>query len=204
MIRGETNAIRRGAMRAIVDYLEDRIDERRRKPGTDVISEILAAQVNGAPLDHHDVIGIRSLLYAAGLDTVVGSMGWQMYRLAREPELQDQIRCDPNNILHAVDELCRAYGEVRNRRTVIKDFEFRGVKMTAGDWVNLPTMLASRDARKYPNPHALDFARKDRGMTFGGGIHYCLGIHLARMEMKVVLEEVLAAFPNIRIAPGSR
>lgn len=202
MIRGETNEIRRGAMRAIVEYLEDRIEERRREPGNDLISRVLAAEVGGKPMEPDDVIGMCSLLYAAGLDTVLGSMGWHMYRLAREPHLQEQIRDNPGNIMNVVDELCRAYGVVRNRRTVIKDFEFKGVKMKAGDWVNIPTMLASRDGRKYPNPHEIDFSRKDRGMTFGGGIHYCLGIHLARLEMKIVLEEVLAAFPNIRLAPG--
>lgn len=202
MIRGETNEIRRSAMRDIVHYLEERIVERQANPGNDVISRILAAKVNGQPMEHDDIIGMCSLLYAAGLDTVLGSMGWHMYRLASEPHLQDQIRSDPSNIMNVVDELCRAYGVVRNRRSVVKDFEFKGVKMKAGDWVNLPTMLASRDDRKYPDPHAIDFNRKDRGMTFGGGIHYCLGIHLARLEMKVVLEEVLAAFPNIRLAPG--
>jgi len=202
MIRGETNEIRRGAMRAIVDYLEDRVEERRHNPGDDIISRVISAKVNGQPMEHDDVMGMVSLLYAAGLDTVLGSLGWHMYRLASEPHLQDEIRNNPSNIMNVVDELCRAYGVVRNRRTVTKDFEFRGVKMKAGDWVNLPTMLGSRDARKYPDPNKIDFNRKDRGMTFGGGIHYCLGIHLARLEMKVVLEEVLAAFPNIRIAPG--
>lgn len=204
MIRGETNEIRRGAMRAIVDYLEERVAERRANPGTDLISRVLAAKVDGEPMTHDDVMGMCSLLYAAGLDTVLGSLGWHMYRLAIEPELQDRIRNDPARIMDVVDELCRAYGVVRNRRTVVRDMEFKGVKMKAGDWVNLPTMLAGRDGRKYPNPDTIDFTRKDRGMTFGGGIHYCLGIHLARMEMKIVLEEVLAAFPNIRMQPGKQ
>jgi len=202
MIRGATNEIRRGAMRNIVDYLEDRIEERRSNPGNDLISRVLAAKIDGKPLEHNDVIGMCSLLYAGGLDTVLGSMGWHMDRLAREPHLQQLIRNNPGDIMNVVDEFCRAYGVVRNRRTVTKDFEFKGITMKAGDWVNLPTMLASRDGRKFPNPHAIDFSRKDRGMTFGGGVHYCLGIHLARMELKIVLEEVLAAFPNIRIAPG--
>jgi len=74
--------------------------------------------------------------------------------------------------------------------------------MKKGDWVNLPTMVVSRDNRKYPNPHAIDLDRNERNMTFGSGIHYCLGIHLARMEMKIVLEEVLAAFPDIRLDPA--
>jgi len=201
MVRGETNEIRRGAMRAIVDYLEDRVKERRANPGTDLISKVLAAKVDGKPLEHDDVMGMCSLLYAGGLDTVLGSMGWHMYRLVTEPELQDRIRNYQGNMMDVVDELCRAYGVVRNRRRVVKDVELNGVQMKVGDWVNLPTMFASRDERKFPNPNAIDFSRKDRGMTFGGGIHYCLGIHLARMELKIVLEEVLAAFPNLRMQP---
>jgi len=202
MVRGETNAIRSGAMRSIINYLQERIDERRANPGEDLISRILASDVDGKPMSNDEAIGICSLLYAAGLDTVLGSLGWHMYRLACEPELQQFIRDNPSKTMAAVDELCRAYGVVRNRRRVMQALDYKGIRMKKGDWVNLPTMVVSRDNRKYPNPHAIDLDRNERNMTFGSGIHYCLGIHLARMEMKIVLEEVLAAFPDIRLDPA--
>ncbi|MET0370659.1 MAG: cytochrome P450 [Sphingobium sp.] len=201
LIRGATLDARADAAKTILRYLEACVEERRQKPGDDLISQILAARIDGKPLEHGDIMGMCMVLYGGGLDTVLGSLGWHMHRIAGDAELQRTLRDDPSKIVPAVDELFRAYGVVQNRRTVIADCEFGGIAMKAGDWIVLPTYLASRDPRRFENPHRIDLSRRDRGMTFGTGIHYCLGIHLARREVQIVFEEFLPRFPNIRLSP---
>jgi cytochrome P450 len=102
----------------------------------------------------------------------------------------------------AVEEFCRSYSVSLTHRCVREDFVFHGVPMKKGEEVNLPTTLANRDPTVFVNPHDFDIGRKPRHIAFGTGTHNCLGINLAKREIRVVLEEFLTSFRNIRIREG--
>ncbi|MBA3053523.1 MAG: cytochrome P450 [Sphingomonadales bacterium] len=192
------------AIRAIKDYLQETIDARRGAPRQDdLIDLIIHAEVDGRPLDNGEVMGMVMVLYIGGLDTVTSSLGWHFRHLARDPGLQQALREDGSLIPGAVDDLLRAYGVTDTGRTVARDLELGGVKMKAGDWIVVPTYLASRDPRHYDRPDVVDPQRKGRHLTLASGVHNCLGIHLAKQEIRITLEEWLKRCPNFRIPEGA-
>lgn len=201
-MRGSTMAERVGAARGIKDYLEGYAEQRRSDPRDDLVTAILTAQIDGRPQNTGEIMGMLMVLYLGGLDTVMSSLGWYFRQLAADQDLQARLRANPAEIPGAVDDLLRAFGVTGTRRTVTRDIDFHGVHMKAGDWILLPTYLASRDPRVYDAPHRIDPARKGRNLTLATGVHNCLGIHLAKREIKVVLEEWLGRFANIRVPEG--
>lgn len=201
-MRAPTVAERVAAARAIKDYLESYIEERRGDPRDDLVTAILQAEIDGRPLDEGEIMGMCMVLYLGGLDTVMSSLGWYFRHLASHPELQERLRNNPDEIPGVVDDLLRAYGVTGTRRTATRDTEVGGVAIKQGDWVLVPTYLASRDPQQYADPHNVDPARKARHLTLAIGVHNCLGIHLAKREIKIVLEEWLSRFRNIRIPEG--
>jgi cytochrome P450 len=164
---------------------------------------IINGQVKGRSLDHGEIMGMVMVLYFGGLDTVLSSLGWYFRHLAMDPALQQRLRDNPDDIAGATDDLLRAYGVVGTRRTVVKDVEIDGVLLKKGDAVLMPGYLACRDERQYTNPHVVDPDRKTRHLTLATGVHNCLGAHLAKREIRIVLEEWLSRFQNIRITEGS-
>lgn len=191
------------AARSIKDFLEDFVARRRAEPPRgDLTSVILQGQVDGKPLTHGETMGMCMVLYLGGLDTVMSSLGWHFRYLATHPELQQRLRDRPEDIPGAVEDLLRAHGVTMTRRVVTEDVEFRGARLKKGDWVVLPTAVASRDPERFPDPDRVDPDRKARHMTFASGAHNCLGIHLAKREIRLVLEEWLKRFSDIRIPEG--
>ena len=179
----------REAAKMIFSYLHGFIEEQRQSPDkTEFIDAILSAEIDGKPLSNFDILGTVMLFYVAGLDTVYSTLGWVMRHLAKDQELQDYLRNNPEYISKAVEEFTRAYAVAAPHRRVTEDFEFHGVQMRKGDLILLPTYLAARDPRAFPNPHQIDLNRASRPVTFGSGPHTCLGIHLAKREIKIVLE----------------
>jgi cytochrome P450 len=204
LFRGSSDEIRAAGGRRIIKYMEDYSAERRARPKGDVVSKIVTARLGDRPLDHGEILGMCVLLYVGGLDTVMSSLGWYFRHLANDQTLQSRLKDNPQDIPLAVDEFLRAFGITGTRRRLTCDYEFHGVLMKEGEWVTLPTYLASRDPRQYSDPHTIDIDRKARHLTLATGIHNCLGIHLAKREIKVVLEEFLSRFSNIRIPDGEQ
>jgi cytochrome P450 len=202
MTRGATNEVRIQANAAVVDYLQTFIAEQTRNPTSELMQAIIAGRRKDRPLDAMEILGIVHLLYAAGLDTVFASLGWMMRHLASDQPLQDRLRANPADIRPAVEEFTRAFGVSSPARTVAADMEFHGVRMKKGEDILLSTFLAGRDPRAWDDPHRIDIDRKPRHVTFGAGPHICLGIHLAKREMRIVLEQFLARMRDIRIADG--
>ncbi len=191
------------AVRKIASYMADFLEERRRGPRRDdVIQAILEAQIRGRPLTQAEIMGLTMILYTGGLDTVLSSLGWYFRYLATDQALQARLRENPQDIPQVVDELLRAYGVVGRPRTVTQDMVFHGVEMKKGDVVMAPGWLAGRDPHQYPDPHRIDPDRKPRHLTLATGPHNCVGSHLAKREIKIVLEAFLSRFENIRLAPG--
>jgi len=205
LMRGESNEVRFAALLSVNDYLTRTMHEKRRNPGEgDLGSFIATATIEGRPITDGEMMGMALLMYIGGLDTVASSLGWYFRHLAGEPALQDRLRDDPACIPAAAEEFLRAFSPTTIMRTVARDIDFHGVQMRAGDFLGLPGWLYGRDDRVYPDPHRIDFDRKQRHLTLGTGPHNCLGAHLARRELRIVFEEWFARIGNFRIAPGDQ
>jgi cytochrome P450 len=200
VIHGEDPAERLKAGKAILDYIIGFIAEQQRGTPTGLMRGILAGQVEGRPLTEQELLGIVYLLFVAGLDTVFNSLSWMMQHVARDQAWQARLRANPGDIPAAVQEFTRAFGVSAPSRTVARDMVFHGVTMKRGEDVILPTYLAGRDPRAFEHPHVIDIDRKPRHVTFGAGRHVCLGIHLAKREMAIVLETFLTRMRSIRPA----
>lgn len=191
------------AAKTIFKYLYGFIEEQRgQAERSEFIDALLTASIEGRPLDDMEILGTCFLFYVAGLDTVYSTLGWVMRHLANDPALQDHLRNNPQDIQKAVEEFTRTYAVAAPHRRVIEDIDFHGVPMRKGDVVLLPTYLACRDPRAFENPHQVDIGRGARGLTFGAGPHICLGVHLAKREIRIVLETFLSRFQSIRMQPG--
>jgi cytochrome P450 len=203
LMRGADPQLRVQAARAIYDYLKAHKDAHLGKQGEGVTLGIVNAEFEGRPLNHLEMMGMFYVLYVGGLDTVYSTIGWMMRHLATHPELQQQLRANPALVPDAVEEFARAFSVVITHRQLTADYEFHGVALKRGDEIHLPLALANRDPALFENPHAIDPGRKSRHIAFGTGPHNCLGVHLAKREIRIVLEEFLARFDTIRIAPGA-
>jgi len=133
---------------------------------------------------------------------VMSSLGWYFRHLACDPALQARLHDNPQDIPAAAEEFLRAFGITATRRQVIADTELNGVLMRRGDNICLPTYMSSRDPRQFVDPHRIDIDRDAPHMTLATGAHNCVGQHLARREIRVVLEAFIGRFRNIRIPKG--
>ena len=202
LLRGATMELRGDAAQAIKHYLLNLIEERRAHPGDDMVSSFLAGQIEGAPIPPDRLLGLCFMLFVGGLDTVASSLGFIFRELALRPELQAQLRADPALIPAAADEFIRAFGVVTTFRYATQDMDFHGAPIRKGDLVELPLGLSSRDDLAHEAPHDIDFHRAGkRSLTFSTGPHTCAGLHLARTEIRIALEEWMRAMPCLRLAP---
>ena len=190
------------ATRNVVAFLREQIEDRRKNPRGDIISYALGVEVDGRKLNDDELVGFTFNLFIGGLDTVSTNMGNQFVHLARNPQDQQFLRENPARIPHAIDELMRAYAAVTTFRTCTKETEFGGVKMMPGDKVAVHTTLAGRDPEEFPQPEQVRFDRNPRHVSFGFGPHMCVGMHLARREMRIAIEEFVARIPQFGIKPG--
>jgi len=207
VIHGRDLQERAAGVRAVRDYMAGVIAARRRTPGEDIVSHLIAANVEDRPFDEQELLGMCILLYAAGLDTVPSSLTAHFRHMAENQEQQAALRADPAAIPRAVEELLRLYSPVGPFRKVTRDVEFAGVSLKAGDRVVLSTTIASRDPAEFEDASAADFARTSatRHFAFGFGIHHCIGAHLARREMAIAWEQWFRLIPQpFRVAPGAQ
>jgi cytochrome P450 len=194
------------ASKDIFDYWQRQIDERRRRPSDDVMSDLARAdleQDDGTTrkLSDGELHAFYGLISAAGNETVARFLGWAATLLARNPGERAKLVADPGLIPNAVEEILRyeAPSPVQGR-WVTRDVEFHGTVVPKDSKITLLTASANRDERKFDNPDRLDVTRKiDQHLSLGFGIHFCLGASLARLEGRVALEETLRRFPTWKI-----
>jgi cytochrome P450 len=196
----ERVATARGAAQAIFAYLGELIEARRGAPQDDFVSYLLTCEIDGRPLDANELMQICFMLYMAGLDTVAGALGYFFQHLALHPQDRQRIVDDPAATPNAVEELLRFYAVVNTVREVVDDTEFMGCPMHRGDRVVFPTSSANRDRTEFPNADVFDIDRyPNRHIAFGAGPHRCLGSHLARLELRIALEEWHRRIPHYHI-----
>lgn len=185
----------------ILDFFRDQIADRQANPRVDdLITSLLAAEVDGQKVPVDYVHGVCNLMLVAGVDTTWSSIGASMWHLAQHPEHRRQLRDNPDTWPAAVEELLRAYAPVTMARIVDHDTEFQGCPMHAGDRVLMSFSAANRDPRQFENPDVVDFGREhNRHVAFGAGIHRCAGSNLARLELRVALQTWLARIPEFEL-----
>lgn len=187
------------------NYVEPYIDARKGGTGTDLITTMVNGTVNGAEMPREKALGLISLLLLGGLDTVVNFLGFMMLYLARHPDKVAEIRDDELKLRRGVEELFRRFPVVSEARMVAKDQNYRGVELKRGDMILLPTVLNGLDEKENPDPWNLDWERKSpKHTTFGGGPHRCAGLHLARMEATITLQEWIKRIPNFALTDGAK
>jgi len=190
---------------ALFDYIQIKIQERRRKPGNDLISDLVRAEIDGLPITMEKLKGMLILVLMAGLDTVASMMGFFALFLATNPPYRKRLMEQPDRIASAVEELLRRFPIANLYREVKTDCEMFGASLKAGEMILIPTVAYGLDDRRFDDPESVDFgrARKIHG-TFGGGLHRCMGSMLARVELKIFLEEWLTRIPEFSVKTGER
>jgi cytochrome P450 len=186
-------------------YLEPILEERWGKPGADGVATVVNSEFNQQPMAKKMALSICANLLLAGLDTVVGFLGFMMLFLARNPTYVKQLTDNPASIPSCVEELFRRFPIVGDGRLVTRDIEIDGVTLKEGDMVQMITALSGLDDRVNEDPWTVDFSRK-RPLhdTFGAGVHRCAGLHLARTEVTVTLQEWLKRIPEFRVVEGEK
>jgi cytochrome P450 len=189
------------ATHEVVAYLRGVIEERKHRPADDLVSFGVQAEMDGRKLDDDELLGFCFNLFVGGLDTVSSNMGLHFWHLARYPDDQRRLRQQPELIAPAIDEFMRAYANVMTFRTCKKQTQIKGVTFMPGDKIAMSTTLAGRDPDEYERANEVLLERKPRHLSFAYGPHLCVGMHLARREMKIALEEFLRLIPPFSIAP---
>ena len=182
-------------------YLDKQIAEHRADPRDDLISYLLGVELFGEPLGDGHVRGSIALLLIAGIDTTWSAIGSSIWHLATHPEDRRRLVAEPELMPTAVEEFLRAYAPVTMARMVAKDVDFHGCPMKQDDWVLLPFPAANRDREVFERADDVLIDRlENRHAAFGLGIHRCLGSNLARLELRVAIEEFLARIPDFELA----
>jgi len=189
------------ASRAMRDYLTPIVEDRKAHPTDDLISDIVTAEVDGERLDDEHVYGFLRLLLPAGAETTFAAMGNCLFAMLSAPGVPDRVRTDPTLLDAVIDETLRWETSVTmvNRETTCP-VEIDGVEVPAGVSLVCATGSANRDESRYTDPTTWDLDRKEAShIAFGTGRHQCLGMHLARMELRIGLQAVLARLQGLRL-----
>lgn len=191
------------ASQRFADYVRPILIERKAGKGTDMLSNITHAEVFGRPLTDDEATRLAIQVLVGGLDTVVNFMSFTMQLLAQAPEVQKRIAADRGLIAAAINEALRRLPLVSSAREVIGDTVVDGATLHKGDMVVAPTELYAINRRMNAEPLKYDLDRTVRNhMAFGSGHHTCPGQFLARLEMKVLLEEWFSRIPSFELEPG--
>jgi cytochrome P450 len=192
------------AVQEMTAYFQGHIEERKKKPGDDLITYLLNARgKDGQPLEDTHVLGSLRLLLIAGIDTTWSAIGASLWHLAQTPADRQRLIAEPSLMPTAIEELLRAFSPVTMAREVVKGTTIEGCPVKPGNMVLLSFPAANRDPAMFPDADKVVIDRREnRHAAFGLGIHRCVGSNLARMEMQVAIEEWLKRIPDFRLDPA--
>lgn len=189
------------SMQDVAAAMRETILDRKDNPRDDIISLLWKVEIDGRPITLEDQENYGVLLFIAGLDTVMQGIGHGVRHLAQDQELQSKLRANPALIKEATEELLRRYTFTVPPRRVAKDIVFQGVEMKQDERAVMFLPGADLDGREFENPEQYNQERSRPHIAFNAGPHRCLGSHLARVELQVLYEELLAAVPQFRLDP---
>jgi hypothetical protein len=185
----------------LLGYLRDLAERLRKSPGDDLTSGLLKAEVDGERLSDDDIVSFLFLMSIAGNETTTKLLGNTLYWGQRFPDQFAKAQADPSLLTGWIEETLRYDNSSQILyRTMIKDVELHGQKIAKGDRVGLMIGAANRDERAFENPDVYDIERDcSNSLSFGRGIHFCLGANLARMEGRICMEEVFKRYSRYEI-----
>src|SRR5579884_2060825 len=191
------------ASAALKKYLGGILAQRRQAPQDDLISTLAESEIDGERLSDDEIFAFLLLILPAGVETTYRASGNLLVALLTEPALLEAVRADHGLVRSALEEALRWEPPITSvMRVAARDCELGGIKIPAGTNVNVSVASANRDPTRYPDPDSFDFTRKNIAhLTFGGGPHLCLGMHLARMEATVAITALLDRLPDLRLDP---
>jgi hypothetical protein len=201
----EEGGARSEAFRKLEEYIDARVQDHIDDPRDDLTGYLLGIEIEGNELSPDHVRGAIILLLLAGIDTTWSAIGSSLWHLAQSPGDRQRLADDPDVMTFALEEFLRAYAPVTMARLVAQDHDFHGCPMKQDDWVLLPFPAANRDPKMFEDADSFVIDRaENRHAAFGLGIHRCLGSNLARLELKVAIEEFVARFPHFELAGDVR
>ncbi len=196
--------LRQQSRNELIAFFAAELADRKAHPRDDLISELLAAEVDGEPVSDPHILGTLGLLLIAGIDTTWSSIGSSLWHLATHPDDRARLAREPELIPTAVEEFLRAYSPVTMARIVNDETEVNGACMHAGDRIVLNFPAANRDPSAFDDADRVLIDRAvNRHVAFGVGIHRCAGSNLARMELRIAIEEWMARIPEFCVADGA-
>jgi cytochrome P450 len=198
--RQELDAANAGHLAAAA-YFQELIELRRREPGDDLTTRLVQAEEQGSKLSNEELTANVILLFGAGHETTVNLIGNGLLALFRNPDQLQLLRANPSLIANAVEEFLRYDSSVQlTSRVALEDVELAGIDIPKGAWVIALLGAANRDPAVYHEPDRLDIARPNiRPLSFGGGIHFCLGAQLARIEAEIAISTLLRRLPGFSL-----
>jgi cytochrome P450 len=193
------------ASAALKTYFTEILAERRRNPQDDLITMLSRSEIDGARLTDDEIFAFLLLILPAGVETTYRASGNLLVALLTEPDQLDALRGDRGMLHGAFEEALRWEPPITTVvRMAARDCELGGVAIPTGTHVSVSVAAANRDPKRYPDPDRFDPSRKNIAhLTFGGGPHLCLGMHLARMEAAVAINALLDRLPDLRLDPNA-
>jgi cytochrome P450 len=191
------------AQQGLADYLRGLIARKRAHPAEDLLSALISARDEDSKLSERELVSSTFLLLFAGHQTTADFLGNAIVALLTHPDQLALLHQRPDVLPNAVEELLRFDGSVpvASPRVALEDVEYRGVRIPAGSIVTIVLTAANHDPEHFPAPDGLDLARqRNSHLAFGHGIHFCLGVSLARMEAQIALRKLLRRLPDLTLA----
>jgi cytochrome P450 len=200
----ESNEVRTAAGFEVYTYFAELLDQSYENPGDDIISQLTRSRFDRErELSQFEILNIVFIVMLGGLHTVTGTLGNSIIHLAEHPDQRDRLVQHPELTASAVEELLRWESIVAPARRVTAPVEIGGVRMEPGDRVLLALGSAGRDPEEFPDADEVVLDRDpNRHLAFGSGPHRCLGSHLARVELRVALEEIHRRLPDYALDPA--
>jgi cytochrome P450 len=198
--RAELDAYNAGNL-ATAAYFQQLFELRRREPGEDLTTRLVQVEAEGSKLSNEELTANIILLFGAGHETTVNLIGNGLLALFRNPDQLQLLRATPSLIGNAIEEFLRYDSSVQmTGRVALEDVELAGMPIPEGEWVGCLLGAANRDPEVYPDPDRLDITRPNiRPLSFGGGIHFCLGAQLARIEAEIAISSLLRRLPTLSL-----
>ena len=179
--------------------------QRQTHPGPDLISRMVNSTVGGRPIGEQELAGMMVNVIFGGLDTVASALSFTARCLAENPGIRRQLTANSQLIPNAIEEFLRRFGIPNTARVIVADMQYKGVQFRAGEQILLSKTLHGLDERRFPDPLIVDFNRpRMPHAAFGDGPHRCPGAQLARLEMRVFLEQWLQRIPEFNVVPGEQ
>ena len=183
------------------EYLKQLFEEIRKNPGENLLSRVLTAPPEDDKLTDQELAALTVNLFFAGFETTEGLISNMVRALSDNPDQLELLRNNPELIAQAVEETLRFDSSIQKQSRIAgEDLEIQGQQIKKGDYIHFMIGAANRDPLRFSNPDTFDITRKDAGnVSFGHGIHFCIGAPLARLEARIAIRQLIERIPRIKV-----